>query len=123
MIPIEVRSQMGTHKSEIQKFAERRINFALDHLQKVRRISISIDDVNGPKGGVDKHCRIVAEVGTSSVVVLDETQPDWQSALARAIHRLDRNATQQSHRRSRTSYQRGHRTPTRSSMTQSDSTD
>jgi len=103
MIPIEVRSQMNALESEIQEFAERRINFALDHLRRIRHISISLKDVNGPKGGIDKHCRIIAKIGAASMV-LDETQPDWQSAVARAIHRLDRNASQQSQRISKSKH-------------------
>ena len=112
MIPIEVRSQMDVHESEVHKFAERRIGFALDHLRNVRRIVISIEDVNGPKGGDDKHCRLIAQVGTVPVV-LEETQPDWQSAVARAIHRLDRKATQNLHRMTRSACQRAHRSPSR----------
>lgn len=97
MIQIEVRSQVDVNEGAIQEFAERRIGFALDHLRNVRRIVISIEDVNGPKGGADKHCRIVAKTGLRSIV-LHETQTDWQSAVARAIHRLDRKATEASQR-------------------------
>ncbi len=110
MIPIEVRSQIDALESEIQEFAERRISFALDHLRRVRRIQISLEDVNGPKGGRDKHCRIIAVIGSTSMI-LDETQPDWQSALARAVHRLDRSASERSNRISRQGSQKGHRIP------------
>ena len=113
MIPIEVRSQLNALESEIRTFAERRISFALDHLRRVRRIQISLEDVNGPKGGRDKHCRIVAEIGSSSMV-LDEKQPDWQIAVARAVHRLGRSASERSSRISRQGYQKGHRKITKS---------
>lgn len=112
MIPIEVRSKTDDMESLIRQFAERRISFALDHLRNLRRIAITLEDVNGPKGGADKHCRIVAELGFTSIV-LDETQPDWQSAVARAIHRLDRNATQELQRVNRSGSHRGHRIRTR----------
>jgi putative sigma-54 modulation protein len=107
MIPIEVRSKIEEIRL-IRHFAERRLSFALDHLRNLRRISISIEDVNGPKGGADKHCRIVAEMAVSSLV-LEETQPDWQSAVARAIHRLARQATQESQRVNRSGSHRAHR--------------
>lgn len=93
MIPIEVRSKSHENENTIRTFAERRISFALDHLPGLHRLAISVEDVNGPKGGVDKHCVVVARFGFTSVV-LEETQPDWQSAIARALHRLDRKATQ-----------------------------
>ncbi len=99
MIAIEVRSK-NVSENHIRQFAERRINFALDHLRDLRRIAVSIEDAKGPKGGPDKHCRIIAEFGFTSVV-LEETQPDWQSAIARAIHRLDRKATRELRRANR----------------------
>lgn len=114
MIPIEVRSKTDGMETLIRQFAERRISFALDHLSNLRRIAISIEDVNGPKGGADKHCRIVAELGFTSVV-LDETQPDWQSAVARAIHRLDRKATEELQRVNRSGARSAHRTHFRTS--------
>ena len=113
MIPIEVRSKVDS-ENQIRRFAERRISFALDHLRDLRRVAISIEDVNGPKGGSDKHCRIVAEFGFTSVV-LEETQSDWQTAVARAIHRLDRKATQELQRANRTGFHKAHRGPNRTS--------
>lgn len=92
MIPIDVRFKSNAPDGEIAQFAERRIHFAFDRLRDVRRVLISIEDVNGPKGGADKHCRIVAEFAFGSVVV-DETRSVWQSAVARAIRRVARKAT------------------------------
>jgi putative sigma-54 modulation protein len=123
MIPIEVRSKTVGMEILIRQFAERRISFALDHLRNLRRIAISIEDVNGPKGGADKHCRIVAELGFTSVV-LDETQPDWQSAVARAIHRLDRKATHELQRVNGSGLRSAHRSHRRTSRkTQVESND
>jgi len=106
MIPIEVRSKTKNLESKIREYTERRIGFALDHLRDLRRIVVSIEDVNGPKGGPDKCCHIIAEFGFSSIS-LEETQSDWQTAIARAIHRLDRTATDRLHRLNRS---RSHRT-------------
>lgn len=110
MIPIEVRSKTKNLESKIRHYTERRIGFALDHLRDLRRIVVSIEDVNGPKGGPDKHCHIMAEFGFSSIS-LEETQSDWQTAVARAIHRLDRTATDRLHRVNRL---RSHRAPSTS---------
>jgi putative sigma-54 modulation protein len=114
MIPIEVRSKTYDMESLIRQFVERRISFALDHLRDLRRITISIEDVNGPKGGADKHCQILAEFAFTSLV-LEETQPDWQTAIARAIHRLDRKATQELKRVNQSGSHSAHRTRVRTS--------
>ena len=123
MIPIvEVRSKTDVIERDLRQFAERRMSFALDHLRHIRRVDISIEDVNGPKGGIDKQCRIRAILGFASVV-LEETQSDWQVAVARAIHRLDRTATERLHRINRSTAQRAHRIPSRAALRKSDLSD
>jgi hypothetical protein len=97
MIPIEVRSKTEAMEGAVRQFAERRMSFALDRLRNVQQIAVSIEDVNGPKGGIDKHCRIFAEFGFASIVI-DETQPSWQSAVTHAIRRLVRTATEEMQR-------------------------
>lgn len=105
MIPIEVRSKTKNLESKIRQYTERRIGFALDHLRDLRRIVVSVEDVNGPKGGPDKRCHIIAEYAFSSIS-LEEIQCNWQTAISRAIHRLDRTATNKLHRMNRS---RSHR--------------
>ncbi|HUY95994.1 MAG TPA: hypothetical protein VMU71_11870 [Terracidiphilus sp.] len=91
MIPIEVRSKSNSFDGDLVQFVEHRMRLALDRVRDLRRIVVSVEDVNGPKGGPDKHCRVLAEFGFASLVA-EETQPTWQSAVARAIHRIARNA-------------------------------
>ena len=114
MIPVEVRSKCDCVDQEVRQFAERRMSFALDRLRSLRRVVISIEDVNGPKGGADKHCRIVAEFGFTSLVV-EETQPSWQSAVARATRRVARKAARELQRVKRSMSHNPHRTPLRTS--------
>jgi ribosome-associated translation inhibitor RaiA len=64
----------------------------------VQRMSLRLDDVNGPKGGVDKVCKAKVEVsGLPSVVVerrdrsaravVDETLEATERALRKALGR------------------------------------
>jgi hypothetical protein len=108
MIPIEVRSKSDPIEAELRRFAERRMSFALDRLRSLRRIVISIEDVNGPKGGADKHCRILAEFAFATIVV-EETKPSWQGAVAHALRRVARNAARELQRVNRSSYRNSHR--------------
>lgn len=98
MIPIEIRSKSNAANAEMSTFAERRIHFALDRLRDLRHVLISIEDVNGPRGGVDQHCRVIAEFAFGFIIV-DETRSAWQSAIAWAIRRVARRAAQEIHRR------------------------
>src|SRR4051812_11506452 len=99
MIPFEIRSKECA-TDEIREYAQRRIRFALDRFRDVRRVVVSLDDLNGPKGGMDKFCRIVAEFGFASVVV-EEAQITWHAAIARATHRLSQRVARELKRANR----------------------
>ena len=87
MIPIDIRSRSKSLNHEISLFSRRRVSFALDRFRNPRRVIIFLEDVNGPKGGPDKLCRIIAEFGFASVVV-EEIQSEWHVAISLAIHRV-----------------------------------
>ena len=108
MIPIEIRSKIDCPDRKIRQFAEHRMSFALDRFQSLRRIVVSIEDVNGPKGGPDKLCRIVAEFRFAEVVV-EEVQPNWQSSVALAIRRVARKTARELGRVNRSGSHAAHR--------------
>src|SRR3954465_7292971 len=99
MIPFEIRSKECA-TAEIREYAERRVSFALDRFRDVRRVVVSLDDLNGPKGGMDKFCRIGAEFGFASVVV-EEAQMDWHASIARGTHRLSQKVARELNRATR----------------------
>ncbi|MCK6546220.1 hypothetical protein L6R52_10255 [Myxococcota bacterium] len=51
-------------------------------------MTVRLGDVNGPRGGVDKVCRIEARLDRSRSVVVEEIGADQDAALARAADRL-----------------------------------
>jgi putative sigma-54 modulation protein len=99
MIPFEMRSREYA-TDEIREYAERRVGFALDRFRDVRRVVVCLDDLNGPKGGMDKFCRIVAEFGFATVVV-EEAQVNWHAAIAGATHRLSQKVARELERTNR----------------------
>lgn len=62
------------------------------------RTEIFIRDVNGPKGGVDKHCRMEARPRGSDPVVVDNQDEDAYSCIARTAEKLEKALT---HKRGR----------------------
>jgi ribosome hibernation promoting factor len=82
----------GTYVAEtLRRYAEHRFRFALRRFShRVRRLRIYIADLNGPRGGVDKQCRILAEVAPSGSLVLKETDTHVYEAMDRAADRLRR---------------------------------
>jgi ribosome-associated translation inhibitor RaiA len=105
MIPIEIRSMVDCPEGEIRRFAEHRMSFALDRFRNLQRVVLSVEDVNGPKGGPDKLCRVIAECASASVVI-EEVQVTWQAAVARATRRLARKLARESERVKRSGYHR-----------------
>lgn len=122
MFPIAIRSNIECPISAIREFAEHRIRFALDRFRDLRRIVVSIADVNGPKGGPDKACQIVAEFGFANVIIR-EVQPEWQRSLARAVDRLARQAARELAKVNRSSFRSSQRVSVRTARANKDAPD
>ena len=67
-------------------FALRRFGPAIDH------VGVRVGDINGPRGGVDKHCRIVVKLRASgsNPIAIDDNDEDLRAAVARASDRVGR---------------------------------
>ena len=53
----------------------------------VNSIKVTIDDVNGPRGGKDKHCRVVIHVIGIPDVVITDNQSSVMSAVNKSLSR------------------------------------
>lgn len=85
---LEIRRQDAHLDSAMREFVERRINFALGPFEdRVSRVTVHLDDVNGPKGGVDKQCRILVSLRRASPVKVEDLDIDLASAVGRAADR------------------------------------
>jgi len=92
------------------EFVHSRITAAVGRFSsRLQEIRIRIADVNGPKGGLDKRCLILATVngrgrGDGGVVIARHCDNDFYAAIAGAAHKLKRLVTRhmESHTRSRT---------------------
>ena len=75
----------------LKDFAEARVRFAMRRLAwLVPRASVQIADVNGPRGGVDKRCRIQLSTDAHGTVVVTSMARDWHAALDSALARAAR---------------------------------
>ena len=79
----------------LRELAEQRAMFALRRLcWLVPRARIQLSDLNGPRGGLDKRCRVELKTQGSGSVVITSIARDWRKAideaLARAAHALVR---------------------------------
>ena len=72
-------------------YFERRLLFALSRFgSKIDRISAVMDDLNGPRGGVDKFCRVTVKLRRLGTVTVTSTDAELGPTMARAADRAGR---------------------------------
>lgn len=100
---LEMRGVNYELKDALKDHIERRIRFALGRFaDRIERLVVRISDMNGPRGGVDKHCRIAVALIPKGVVMVEGTGDDPFALVADAAKR-----TRQSVRRSLERRRRG----------------
>jgi hypothetical protein len=74
--------------------------FALGRFSpRIRRVAVYLVDLNGPKGGVDKRCRLVARLLRSRVVTVEDRDGELTALIDRAADRLGRCVRRELERR------------------------
>ncbi len=76
---------------DLREFAERRLLFALSRFDdRIQRLSVVFADANGPRGDVDKSCRITVKLRRGNELTVTDQDPDVAICLARAAERMGR---------------------------------
>lgn len=91
---IEIRTRGFSLTPAIRTFAERRLEVALDrHRDRISRARVNLADLNGPRGGADKSCRVELRLRGRRTVRATVVDPDAYVAIGAAVHRAARSAT------------------------------
>lgn len=73
---------------EARQAAENRLLSALERFDsRIGRVSLVVSDENGPRGGVDKACRITVRFDRSDEVIISDRDSSLIGCLSRAAHR------------------------------------
>jgi len=85
-----------------QDYVKRRLAFALGRFDDVvQGVVVSLQDINGPRGGIDKLCRIrVKLVGQRVPIIAEVLDTEIRPAIDMASDRLGRAVARQIDRRS-----------------------
>ena len=89
---IDIQTHGFSLTDGLRDHTERRLRFALARVAgRVRRITVRFFDINGPRGGIDKRCRIQVMLNGFGGVVIEDTETNLYLAIDRAADRIGRN--------------------------------
>jgi ribosome-associated translation inhibitor RaiA len=86
---LEIRRQNVRLDEGLLEHIERQMGFALDQFNSwISHCSVHVEDVNGTKGGVDKHCRVLVNLKTGKTLKVEDTDAQMIVAVNRAADRI-----------------------------------
>jgi ribosome hibernation promoting factor len=90
-VNIDIRTRGFSLTPGLRAYVERRLEFALDRYQdRIARVRVVVGDVNGPKGGEDKSCRVEVRIRGGGTVRGTAVDGDGYAAIGGAVHRAAR---------------------------------
>ncbi|MDP3824201.1 MAG: HPF/RaiA family ribosome-associated protein [Burkholderiales bacterium] len=90
---IAIRSSHLNLQPEQRQQIQRRASFALARLSAViRRVEVSLADTNGPRGRVDKRCRVLVHLDGGAAAFVEDHDSDLATLIDRAMDRAGRAA-------------------------------
>ena len=91
---IEIHGQHVTLSQTLKAHIEQKLQFSLNRFeQHISKVCVSLADVNGPRGGLDKQCTLQVSLAKMSDVVIKDTQITLSLAVDRARQRAGRSVT------------------------------
>lgn len=76
----------------LRGFGERRIRSVLSRFdERIKKVSLWLSDVNGPKGGSDKNCQVQVVIAGKAPVIVEETRENLYVAINRALERASQS--------------------------------
>ncbi|MFQ5463507.1 MAG: HPF/RaiA family ribosome-associated protein [Phycisphaerae bacterium] len=88
---VEICSRHGPLNPALEDQLVRRLRFALARFGgRIRLIRATLEDLNGPRGGEDQHCRIEVSLVPSCTIMAEATDAEVASAVGRAAERAAR---------------------------------
>ena len=100
--PAHIRAVGAPIHAEARAYLRRKLGMKLGKFARaIERVSVRIEDVNGPRGGVDKLCRIKVVLSGLPSVVVEQQHESLHAAMDLALQRTE-TAVRRSVRRRRT---------------------
>ena len=85
---LDIQARDFSLTDSIQTYVKERINYLFSaRYDQIQRITVRLGDVNGPRGGVDKRCRVKITLPRLNEIVIEDLQTDLYVAISRAMER------------------------------------
>jgi putative sigma-54 modulation protein len=91
---IHVRGRQVDVEENVRAHIERRLQFNLGRFSpRILRVTVRVIDLNGPRGGEDKNCRIEIRLLSTGSIFVEDTDADLYVAVDRAADRAERSVS------------------------------
>jgi putative sigma-54 modulation protein len=88
---IEIQTSCLTLQPEHRAHILRRTRSALARISPfVHRVAVHLSDLNGPRGGVDKRCRVMVHIDNHPTAVVEDYDSDLSDLIDRSLKRAGR---------------------------------
>jgi len=88
---VSIQARDFTLTDSMLSYVKDRINYLFSsRYNQIQRITVRLSDVNGPRGGVDKRCKVTVVLPRLNEIVNDDVQSDLYVAIFRAMDRASR---------------------------------
>jgi len=88
---IDIQSQDFPLSSALSDHTNRRLRFVLTRRSdRIQRVVVRLGDKNGPRGGIDKFCRIQVYLIDAHMAVIEDIGLDMYAVIDRAADRVGR---------------------------------
>lgn len=78
----EIRGREISISQVLRNHIERRLRFALDRFAgRIRQVHVTLGDLNGPRGGIDKCCRLAISLDRPCTMVLESHASNVYAAI------------------------------------------
>lgn len=85
-LKIQSRGEDLAKTDQLREHIERRAGFALSRFaDELHTVLVRLDDLNGPRGGIDKRCRVHLRGPKLGEVVVEETDAAWGPVIDRSL--------------------------------------
>jgi hypothetical protein len=93
---IDIQGRGFSLTAPILDHTQRRLRFALARNgDRIRRVVVRLGDANGPRGGVDKFCRMQVYLEHAPPVLIEDSGADLCAVIDRVAERAGRNVAKQ----------------------------